>query len=87
MHRRAPCMVPSRSTERGRAVGPRLYSLHPEEPESQAQHTPSWGQDSDQNTQQSDGSVRLGQQAEVHRENPVAVEECDRDRRRWPGSV
>lgn len=56
---------------------PHLYILPPEEPESQAQHTPSWEQDLDQNTQQSDGSGRLGQQAEVHQESRVAVEECD----------
>ena len=33
--------------------------------------------DSDQNTPQSDGSGRLGQQAEVYQESRVAVEECD----------
>lgn len=75
MHRRPPCMVPSRSTEGGGQEC--LYILHPEEPESQAQLTPSQGQDSDHNTVQSDGSVRLGQQAEVHQENRVTVEECD----------
>lgn len=68
-------MVPFRSTEGGGQEC--LYILHPEEPESQAQLTPSPGQDSDHNMAQSDGSVRLGQQAEVHQENRVTVEECD----------